>query len=164
MPALPGCGTLLGRPQRSQALPVPQLPASGAVDGGHRDDSTKLSLRTWFLAMYLISQAKTGLSALALKRHRGVNYLGGNYRTAWLINQKVMRTMAERDAQEPLHGDIQLNDAYLGGERLGGRGRGSPNKVPFVAAVSSREAGHPMRVKLNRLSGFTRLAVVTGRA
>lgn len=117
-------------------------------------DSTKLSLCTWFLAMYLISQAKTGLSALALKRHLGVNY-----RTAWLINQKVMRTMAERDAQEPLHGDIQLDDAYLGGERPGVGGRGSPNKVPFVAAVSLNEAGHPMRVKLNRLAGFTRLAV-----
>jgi hypothetical protein len=29
---------------------------------------TKLSLTIWFLAIYLISQAKTGLSALALKR------------------------------------------------------------------------------------------------
>ncbi len=125
-----------------------------SLTAGTMMDSTKLSLCTWFLAMYLISQAKTGLSALALKRHLGVNY-----RTAWLINQKVMRTMAERDAQEPLHGDIQLDDAYLGGERPGVGGRGSPNKVPFVAAVSLNEAGHPMRVKLNRLAGFTRLAV-----
>lgn len=30
--------------------------------------STKLPLTSWFLAIYLISQAKTGLSALALKR------------------------------------------------------------------------------------------------
>jgi hypothetical protein len=35
--------------------------------------STKLPLTTWFLAMYLISQAKTGLSALALKRQIGVS-------------------------------------------------------------------------------------------
>ncbi len=33
---------------------------------------TKLPLTTWFLAIYLISQAKTGLSALALKRQLGV--------------------------------------------------------------------------------------------
>ena len=32
---------------------------------------TKLALTTWFLAIYLISQAKTGLSALALKRPAG---------------------------------------------------------------------------------------------
>ena len=35
---------------------------------------TKLPLTTWFLAIYLISQAKTGLSALALKRQLGVSY------------------------------------------------------------------------------------------
>lgn len=33
--------------------------------------SSKLALRVWFLAIHLISQAKTGLSALALKRHLG---------------------------------------------------------------------------------------------
>jgi len=35
---------------------------------------TKLALTVWFLAIYLISQAKTGLSALALKRYLGVSY------------------------------------------------------------------------------------------
>ena len=30
---------------------------------------SNLPLTTWFLAIYLVSQAKTGLSALALKRH-----------------------------------------------------------------------------------------------
>ena len=34
--------------------------------------STKLPLTAWFLAIYLISQAKTGLSALALIRYLGV--------------------------------------------------------------------------------------------
>ena len=33
-------------------------------------DSTKLPLRTWFPAIFLIAQAKTGLSALALKPAR----------------------------------------------------------------------------------------------
>ncbi len=50
---------------------------------------TRLPLTTWFLAIYLISQAKTGLSALALKRHLGVSYP-----TAWLIHHKLMQAMA----------------------------------------------------------------------
>jgi hypothetical protein len=36
-------------------------------------EHTKLPLTTWFLATYLISQAKTGLSALAMKRQLGVS-------------------------------------------------------------------------------------------
>jgi transposase-like protein len=117
-------------------------------------DSTKLSLRTWFLAIFLISQDKTGLSSLALKRQ-----LGTSYRTAWLIHHKLMATMAQRDAQQPLSGNVQLDDAYLGGERPDVGGRGSPNKVPIVAAVSTSDAGNPLRVKISPLASFTREAI-----
>ena len=37
-------------------------------------DSTKLLLRTWFLAMYLMTQTKNGISALELSRQLGVSY------------------------------------------------------------------------------------------
>jgi hypothetical protein len=63
------------------------------------------------LAIYLVSQAKTGLSALDLKRQLGVSYP-----TAWL-----MQAMVERDAQYTLSGDVQVDDAYLGGELVGGK-------------------------------------------
>jgi hypothetical protein len=73
--------------------------------------STHLALSIWFLAIYLVSQAKTGLSALDLKRQLGVSYP-----TAWLIQQKLMQAMVERDAQYTLYGNVQADDAYLGGE------------------------------------------------
>ncbi|RQW82215.1 MAG: IS1595 family transposase [Methylococcus sp.] len=117
--------------------------------------STHLPLTVWFLAIYLISQAKTGLSALALKRQLGVSYP-----TAWLIQQKLMQAMAERDAQYTLDGAIQVDDAYLGGQLTGGTvGRGSENKVPFIAAVSLTAEGHPLYLKLAPVPGFTRKAV-----
>ena len=50
---------------------------------------------------------------------------------------------------------IQLDDAYLGGERSGGkRGRGAPGKTPFVAAVETNAEGRPLRVKLTVVEGF----------
>lgn len=112
---------------------------------------SKLALTIWFLAIFLLSQAKTGLSALALKRQLGVSYP-----TAWLIHHKLMRAMAEREAGYRLSGSIQIDDAYLGGERTGGKvGRGSENKVPFVAAVSLAEDGHPLYAKFSPVRGFT---------
>ena len=112
---------------------------------------TNLPLTTWFLALYFISQAKTGISGLALKRHLGVSYP-----TAWLIQHKLMQAMVEREDHYRLSGQIQMDDAYLGGERTGGKaGRGSENKIPFVAAVSVDNDGHPGRVKLTPVSGFT---------
>lgn len=117
-------------------------------------DSTKLPLRTWFLAIFLISQAKTGLSALALMREIGVSY-----RSAWLLHQKIMRVMAERDAATPLAGEVLVDDAYLGGERPGVAGRGSPNKTPFIAAVSLDERGHPVSTKMSPVPAFSTKAV-----
>jgi len=112
--------------------------------------STKLPLTTWFLAIYLITQAKTGLSALALRRQLGVSY-----NTAWSMKQKIMQVMKERDDNRPLTGIVQLDDVYWGGERRGGKpGRGSPNKTPFVAAVSTDTDGHPMRMNMNVVKGF----------
>ena len=117
--------------------------------------STKLPLRTWFLAIYLISQAKTGLSALALKRHLGVSYP-----TAWLMHHKIVHAMAQRERSHRLEGCIQLDDAYLGGECAGGTpGRGSENKVPFVAAVSLSRDGRPRHLKLTPVAGFTSQAI-----
>jgi hypothetical protein len=113
-------------------------------------EQTKLPLTLWFLAIHLITQAKTGLSALALKRQLGVSY-----NTAWGMKHKVMQVMKERDDSKPLTGMIQLDDVYWGGERHGGkRGRGTENKVPFVAAVSLNEAGHPIAMNINVVKGF----------
>lgn len=126
-----------------------------SVTAGTLFAGTKLPLTTWFLAIYLISQAKTGISALALKREIGVSYP-----TAWLIHHKVMRAMAERDSIHQLGGTVQMDDAYLGGERSGGKvGRGSENKIPFVAAVSLDANNHPRYLKLTPLAGFTLQAI-----
>ncbi|NOU23331.1 MAG: IS1595 family transposase [Methyloglobulus sp.] len=126
-----------------------------SLTAGTLFQKTKLPLTTWFLAIYLVSQAKTGLSALALKRHLGVSYP-----TAWLMHHKLMAAMAEREDRYLLDGSIQVDDAYLGGERTGGKaGRGSENKVPFIAAVSLGDDGHPRYVKLSPVAGFTLNAV-----
>ena len=117
--------------------------------------STELPLTTWFLAIYFISQAKTGLSALELKRHIGVTYP-----TAWLMHHKIMTAMAACEVQHRLSGAVQVDDAYLGGERAGGKpGRGSENKIPFVAAVSLNDAGNPRFAKLTPVPGFTSEAI-----
>lgn len=112
--------------------------------------STKLKLTTWFLAIYLVTQSKNGLSALSLMRQLGVSY-----NTAWMVKHKLMQVMKERDDQQTLKDIIQLDDVYWGGERHGGKvGRGSPNKTPFVAGVEVNEKGHPIRMKFTVVKGF----------
>ncbi len=117
---------------------------------------TKLPLQVWWLAIYLVSQAKNGVAALELARQLGVCY-----RTAWLIKHKVMSAMADRERSRRLDGEVQIDDAYLGGERAGGPGQPQwRNKVPFIAAVSLHQ-GRPRYLRLDVVSSFRRSVVHT---
>jgi ISXO2-like transposase domain/Transposase zinc-ribbon domain len=117
--------------------------------------ATKVPLRTWFRAMYHLTQSKQGISSIELARRLGVAQT-----TAWTIKHKLAQVMMERDADERLHGRVALDDASLGGERSGGkRGRGAPGKTPFVAVVETTEDGKPVRLKLRRVSGFCGRAI-----
>ncbi len=72
-----------------------------------------------------------------------------SYPTTWLLHQKINLAMADRESAHLLDGAVQLDDAYLGGERSEGKaGRGSENKVPFVVALSLDESGGPTHLKL----------------
>jgi len=125
-----------------------------SVISGTIFESTKLPLTRWLLAMHLLTQAKNNVSALELKRHLGVSYP-----TAWLVKHKLMEVMRLREDSRQLSGRVEIDDAYLGGERSGGKtGRGSENKVPFIAAVQTTEAGQPVVACFAQCS-FTKQAV-----
>lgn len=119
-------------------------------------EATKLPLTTWFLALYLLTSTKTNLAALELKRHLGVSY-----RTAWRLKHKVMQAMAEREETRQLNGFVQIDDAYLGGERNGGKGgRGSENKQAFLAAVEvGADSEHPRHVVFEPVRHFDNTAI-----
>jgi hypothetical protein len=103
--------------------------------------STHLPLGVWFRAMDHLTQSKQGISSIELGRRLGVTQT-----TAWKIKHKLAQAMMERDAAKPLNDRVELGDAYLGGERSGGkRGRGAPGKTPFVAAVETIPEGKPAR-------------------
>ena len=116
--------------------------------------ATKLDLTVWFRAMFHMTQTKQGISALELSRRLDVNY-----NTAWKLHHKLRQVMLEREQASPLDGRVEMDDAYLGGARSGGkRGRGSPGKTPFVAAVET-VGGKAHRVKLRRVRRFTKKTI-----
>ena len=83
--------------------------------------STHLPLRLWCRAIYHLTQTKQGISSIELGRRLGVTQT-----TAWKIKHKLKQVMLERDVSKRLTGRIEIDDAYLGGERSGGRrGRGA---------------------------------------
>ena len=71
--------------------------------------------------------------------------------------------MQAREAEKPkLAGRVEMDDAYLGGQRSGGkRGRGAAGKTPFVAAVETTAARKPRRLRLTVVKGFRKEEIAT---
>ncbi len=113
--------------------------------------SSKLPLRVWFKAMYHLTQSKQGISGLELSRRLGITY-----NAAWKLKHKLAQVMLERNAKKRLKGKVQMDDAYLGGEREGSVGRGAEGKTPFVAAVETTNDGKPHKIILRRVKAFSK--------
>ncbi len=68
-----------------------------SLTSGTLFSASKLPLNIWFLAIYLITQEKNGISALELSRQLGISY-----NAAWRMKHKLMQAMKERDDETPL--------------------------------------------------------------
>jgi len=100
-------------------------------------------LREWFLAIYLFTQDKRGISASQLSKAVGISYY-----TAWLMLQKLREAMGCRDAEYYLNGIVELDDVFIGAPAENGkRGRGT-DKTPAIVALSLDEKGRPEYVKV----------------
>ncbi len=73
-------------------------------------DNTKVSLRKWFMAMYLISSHKKGISSHQLARDIAVTQ-----KTAWYMLQKV-RSLYAQDDTNAFGGEVECDEVYIGGK------------------------------------------------
>ena len=89
---------------------------------------SKLSLKKWFYAIYLISQARNGISSHELARHLSVPPC-----TAHKIGLRIRAVMGFQGRK--LRGKIELDETYHGGAKRGKRGRGASGKTPIFGMV-----------------------------
>jgi transposase-like protein len=127
-----------------------------SVKAGTIFASSKLPLRVWFKAIFLLTQSKKGISSIELGRRLGITQTA-----AWVMKHKLAQVMLERNASNRLKGAVQMDDAYIGGARPGRRGRGAKGKTPFVAAVATTADGKPDQIILRPVKAFSRVAIRT---
>jgi len=118
-------------------------PTSGTIL--HR---TKIPLTHWFWAAYLMTTDKRGVSALLLQRQLGP----ACYETTWMMLHKLRRAMVNT-AREPLRGEIEMDEAWIGAEQAGLRGsRQLKDRRAALVPVAVEKRG--------RASGRTRMRVI----
>lgn len=111
-------------------------------------------LRLWFYAIYLMASTRCGISAKQLQRQLGVTY-----KTAWRMATQIRTMLAEPVL--PMTGEVEVDDAYIGGRRRGGKtGRGAPGKTPVVGVVQRN--GPVFAKSVLNLKGRTIIPLIRG--
>jgi transposase-like protein len=70
---------------------------------------SKLPLRKWFIAIYLLSTTSKGMSSVQLAKHVGVTQ-----KTAWFMAHRIRA--AHQQGTEPIQGTIEADETYIGGK------------------------------------------------
>ena len=78
-----------------------------SITAGTAMHRTRLALTVWFWAAHLMATHSNGMSARQLE-----DQLGLTYRTAWLLAQKLRRSMVDPD-REPLQGVVEVDQAEV---------------------------------------------------
>ena len=100
---------------------------------------TRTPLQVWFYAIFLFVTTRHGVSGKELQRQLGVTY-----KTAWRIGHKIREQMEMSDFQGLLSGQVEADEAYIGGRSPGKRGRSRGKTV--VMGVKQR--GGPIRARV----------------
>jgi transposase-like protein len=110
-----------------------------SVTSGTIFNDSHLPIWKWFLAVYLMTESKKGISACQMQRTLAL----GSYRTAWFLCHRVRAAMKEVNPL-PLKGTVEVDETYVGGKRRHvGRGyRG--NKIAVIGAL---ERKGPVRIE-----------------
>ncbi len=91
----------------------------------HKSDTL---LTLWFHAIWVFSNAKSGISAKEMERQLGVTY-----KCAWRILSQIRKAL-EQD-NKPLKGIVEMDSAYLGGRRYGGKNNEQLSKAMKAKSV-----------------------------
>ena len=86
-------------------------------------------LTKWFLSFYLVMNDKRGVSAVELSKNIGVTY-----KTAWYMLYRIRTAMSQRDERYLLAGEIEFDNAYIGGPTVG--------KNVAVARIKKKYSAH----------------------
>jgi transposase-like protein len=105
---------------------------------------TRIPLRAWFLAIYLMSESEHGQSVMAIHKATGVSYP-----TAWTMCGKIRSAIHEQDDSLKLAGIIQMdNDSFGARKSKGSEKRPAVERIPGSVAMSLDAEGNPDLLKV----------------
>jgi transposase-like protein len=100
-------------------------------------EDSALPLDKWFCALWMLTNAKNGISSYEVHRALKVTQ-----KTAWFMLHRLRLALQKGSIDRKLMGDVEVDETYIGGQ--------------------ARNMHHDKQLKMKRTEGFFRKAVVIG--
>jgi transposase-like protein len=100
---------------------------------------------------------KRGISALLLQRQLGLSC----YETAWMLLHKLRRAMVNV-AREPLHGEVEVDETWIGGKQAGLRGSRQlkGRRAALVLVAVERRGRSTGRIRMKAIPDFKSSTII----
>ncbi len=137
-------------------LQCPNCRTQTYLTAGSIMEKTHTPLKTWFYAAYIVTTLTPGISATQLQIQLGLS----RYETAFQILHKLRSAMVNPD-REPLHGEVEVDETFIGGQvTKEHKGRSPEGKMIVVGAVERRYDRKTARRGRHFYAGRLRMRVI----
>lgn len=107
---------------------------------------SKLAIRKWLVATFLITESKKGISANQLRR-----MVGSTYKTAWYLSHRIREAMYEATGHAALGGTVEVDETFVGGKpRHRGPKPGVRRGHPKTMVLGAVARGGGVRLHMSR--------------
>lgn len=112
-------------------------------------EESRLPLQKWFLAIWLLTSHKKGVSSIQIAKHLGITQ-----KSAWHMLHRIRYAVNSGSFDKQMDGTVEIDETYIGGKHRGNL-RHNDNKAMVIGIVEKNKGKGRIRAMATKTADAT---------